>query len=89
MASLSLSGAKGAGRRAHQLHQATASGRPDAAAPGRAVSLSVSVGAATLPRDADSVEGIISVADRRMNRDKAQRKRLGTGALPPSDCSWH
>jgi GGDEF domain-containing protein len=55
------------------------------------VSLSVSVGAATFPDDADNVEGIISVADRRMYRDKAQRKRLGpgSGALPPSDCLWH
>ncbi len=42
-----------------------------------------------LPADADSAEGIISVADRRMYRDKAQRKRLGTGALPPADCLWH
>jgi diguanylate cyclase (GGDEF)-like protein len=59
--------------------------------PGRIVSLSVSVGAATFPDDADNVEGVISVADRRMYRDKAQRKRLGPGssALPPSDCLWH
>jgi diguanylate cyclase (GGDEF)-like protein len=59
--------------------------------PGRIVSLSVSAGAATFPDDADSVEGLVSVADRRMYRDKGQRKRLGpgAGALPPSDCLWH
>jgi diguanylate cyclase (GGDEF)-like protein len=60
-------------------------------APGRIVSLAVSVGAATFPDDADTVDGVISVADRRMYRDKGQRKRLGpgAGALPPSDCLWH
>ena len=58
--------------------------------PGRLVSLSVSIGAATFPDDADTVEGVISAADRRMYRDKGQRKRLGpgTGALPSSDCLW-
>jgi diguanylate cyclase (GGDEF)-like protein len=58
-------------------------------APGRIVSLSVSVGAATFPDDADTGDGVISVADRRMYRDKAQRKRLGSGAeaLTP-DCLW-
>ena len=59
--------------------------------PGRIVSLSVSVGAATFPDDADTVEGVVSMADRRMYRDKGQRKRLGSGAgaTPPSDCLWH
>ena len=59
--------------------------------PGRVVSLSVSVGAATFPDDADTVDGVVSVADRRMYQDKGQRKRLGpgTGAVPPSDCLWH
>ena len=59
--------------------------------PNRIVSLSVSVGAATFPDDADTVEGVVSMADRRMYRDKGQRKRLGsrTGALPPSDHLWH
>jgi diguanylate cyclase (GGDEF)-like protein len=59
--------------------------------PGRIVSLSVSIGAATVPDDADSVEGLVSVADRRMYRDKGERKRLGpgAGALPPADCLWH
>jgi diguanylate cyclase (GGDEF)-like protein len=59
--------------------------------PGRIVSLSVSVGAATFPDDADTSEGLISAADRRMYHDKRQRKRLGpgAGALPPSDCLWH
>jgi diguanylate cyclase (GGDEF)-like protein len=58
--------------------------------PGRIVSLSVSVGAATFPDDADTVEGVISVADRRMYRDKAERKRLGAGreSLTP-DCLWN
>ncbi len=59
-------------------------------APGRIVSLSVSVGAATFPDDADTAEGVLSVADRRMYRDKGQRKRLGLGRedLSP-DCLWH
>jgi len=58
--------------------------------PGRVVSLPVSIGAATFPDDADTVDGIISVADRRMYRDKAQRKRMGSerDALTP-DCLWH
>jgi len=58
--------------------------------PGRIVSLSVSVGAATFPDDADTVDGVISAADHRMYRDKAQRKRLGSAAetLTP-DCLWH
>jgi diguanylate cyclase (GGDEF)-like protein len=58
--------------------------------PGSIVSLSVSVGAATFPDDADTVDGVISVADRRMYRDKAQRKRLGSerDTLTP-DCLWH
>ncbi len=47
--------------------------------PGRIVSLSVSVGAATFPDDADTVDGVLSVADRRMYRDKGDRKRLGPG----------
>jgi len=59
--------------------------------PGRIVSLSVSVGAATFPDDADTIDGVISSADRRMYFDKGQRKRLGpgTGAVPSSDCLWH
>jgi diguanylate cyclase (GGDEF)-like protein len=58
--------------------------------PGSIVSLSVSVGAATFPDDADTVDGVFSVADRRMYRDKAQRRRLGSerDALTP-DCLWH
>ncbi|MFO7694698.1 MAG: diguanylate cyclase [Vicinamibacterales bacterium] len=58
--------------------------------PGRIVSLSVSVGAATFPDDADTVDGVLSVADRRMYRDKGERKRLGPGhATPTPDCLWH
>jgi len=58
--------------------------------PGRIVSLAVSIGAATFPDDADTVERVLSVADQRMYRDKAQRKRLGSerGALTP-DSLWH
>jgi diguanylate cyclase (GGDEF)-like protein len=57
--------------------------------PGSIVSLSVSIGAATFPDDADSMDGVISVADRRMYEDKAQRKRLGSkrDALTP-DSLW-
>ncbi|MGE5200269.1 MAG: diguanylate cyclase [Rhodospirillaceae bacterium] len=59
--------------------------------PGRIVALSVSIGAATFPDDADTIDGVVSAADRRMYRDKGQRKRLGpgAGALPPSDSLWH
>jgi len=57
--------------------------------PGRIVSLSVSVGAATFPGDADTAEGVLSVADRRMYRDKGERKRLGPGhGAPTPDCLW-
>lgn len=44
--------------------------------PGRVVRLSASVGAATLPDDADTADGLFEIADRRMYRDKARRKRL-------------
>ncbi len=58
--------------------------------PGRVVSLSVSVGAATFPDDADTVDGVMSVSDRRMYHDKAQRKRLGSGRDSlATDCLWH
>jgi diguanylate cyclase (GGDEF)-like protein len=58
--------------------------------PGRTVSLSVSVGAATFPDDADSIAGVVDVADRRMYHDKAQRKRLGPGrGSMAADCLWH
>jgi diguanylate cyclase (GGDEF)-like protein len=58
--------------------------------PGRIVPLAVSIGAATLPDDADTVDGVISAADQNMYRDKAQRKLLGSerGALTP-DSPWH
>ena len=46
--------------------------------PGRSVPLSVSVGAATFPDDADTAEACIAVADRRMYRDKGDRKRQGS-----------
>jgi diguanylate cyclase (GGDEF)-like protein len=51
--------------------------------PGRIVPLSVSVGAATFPDDADSIEGAIRVADQRMYQDKAERKRVGPPAPAP------
>jgi diguanylate cyclase (GGDEF)-like protein len=57
--------------------------------PGRRLSLSVSVGAATYPDDADTIDGVISAADRRMYRDKGQRKRLGAAqASVVSDHLW-
>jgi len=45
--------------------------------PGRVVPLSVSVGAATYPDDAGTIEDAIRVADQRMYRDKADRRRSG------------
>ena len=44
--------------------------------PGRIVRLSVSIGASTFPNDAETVEGVIRVADQRMYQDKADRKLL-------------
>jgi diguanylate cyclase (GGDEF)-like protein len=44
--------------------------------PGRILRLSASIGAATFPDDADTVEGLIREADRRMYRDKPDRKML-------------
>ncbi len=44
--------------------------------PGRVVRLSVSIGASTFPNDAETVDGIVRVADQRMYQDKAARKLL-------------
>ena len=44
--------------------------------PGRVLRLSVSIGASTFPNDAETVEGVIREADRRMYRDKADRRML-------------
>jgi diguanylate cyclase (GGDEF)-like protein len=43
--------------------------------PGRTVPLSISIGAATFPDDAGTVEEAIRVADQRMYQDKADRRR--------------
>jgi diguanylate cyclase (GGDEF)-like protein/putative nucleotidyltransferase with HDIG domain len=55
-----------------------------AAGDGRAVPLSVSAGASVFPEDGDTYERLLARADRRMYRDKAQRKisagRASTGA---------
>jgi len=58
--------------------------------PGRIVPLSTSIGAATFPDDADTVDGVMGVADQHMYRDKAQRRRPGSerDALTP-DSLWH
>jgi diguanylate cyclase (GGDEF)-like protein len=40
------------------------------------VRLAVSVGAAVFPRDGDTYEALLAVADQQMYRDKSQRKRL-------------
>ncbi|MCX6545403.1 MAG: diguanylate cyclase [Acidobacteria bacterium] len=40
------------------------------------VLLAVSVGAAVFPRDGDTYEALLAVADQQMYRDKSQRKRL-------------
>jgi diguanylate cyclase (GGDEF)-like protein len=52
--------------------------------PGRRVPLSVSVGAATFPDEADSAENVIAVADHRMYRDKGERKRLSADRETPT-----
>jgi diguanylate cyclase (GGDEF)-like protein len=54
--------------------------------PGRRVPLSVSIGAATFPDDADSADDVIAVADRRMYHDKGARKRSDANreALTPN-----
>jgi len=57
--------------------------------PGRRVPLAVSIGAATFPDDADTADGVIAVADRRMYRDKGQRMRIGSGQdVVTSDYLW-
>jgi diguanylate cyclase (GGDEF)-like protein len=58
--------------------------------PGRIVPLSTSIGAATFPDDADTVDGVMGVADQRMYRDKAQKRRPGSehDALTPNSL-WH
>lgn len=48
-------------------------------AAGRMLRATVSVGAATYPRDARSVRDLIATADRRMRQDKELRKRPGSG----------
>jgi diguanylate cyclase (GGDEF)-like protein len=40
------------------------------------VRLAVSIGAAVFPRDGDTYEALLTVADQQMYRDKSQRKRL-------------
>jgi diguanylate cyclase (GGDEF)-like protein len=43
--------------------------------PGERLTLSISVGAAVFPRDADAYEDLLATADSRMYQDKTQRKR--------------
>lgn len=45
---------------------------------GRMLRATVSVGAATYPRDARSVRDLVAAADRRMRQDKELRKRPGS-----------
>ena len=47
------------------------------AAPGSAVHLGLSIGAAMFPGDGDSYEALLATADGRMYRDKKSRKRTG------------
>jgi diguanylate cyclase (GGDEF)-like protein len=56
--------------------------------PGRMVPLSVSVGAATFPDEADTVEEAIRVADQRMYQDKAGKRRGGPQAPAASGPLW-
>jgi diguanylate cyclase (GGDEF)-like protein len=48
------------------------------ARPGKRVALGISVGAAVFPQDGESYESLLAVADGRMYKDKAQRKKRGT-----------
>ena len=56
--------------------------------PGRIVPLSVSVGAATFPTDAVTVDEAIRLADQRMYQDKADRKRCGPQRPVASGPLW-
>jgi diguanylate cyclase (GGDEF)-like protein len=56
--------------------------------PGRIVPLSVSVGAATFPDDAATVEEAVRLADQRMYQDKADRKRTGPQRSVASGPLW-
>lgn len=60
-------------RRRQELQQSVAS-TLFCPVPGRTVQLSVSVGAATFPHDGRNADDLMSVADHRMYRDKAQRQ---------------
>jgi len=70
-----------------ELQQAVAASWVEPA-PGRQVPLAVSVGAATFPDDADTAEGVIAVADRRMYHDKGQRKLIGSVQANKRDHLW-
>jgi diguanylate cyclase (GGDEF)-like protein/putative nucleotidyltransferase with HDIG domain len=48
------------------------------------LSLSISAGAAVFPHDGDSYEALLTTADSRMYRDKADRKRDGSAASDPA-----
>jgi diguanylate cyclase (GGDEF)-like protein/putative nucleotidyltransferase with HDIG domain len=71
-------GAPEADRRAREL-QAMFEGVRFAPEPGRLSSLHISVGSAAYPGDGSSLESLLVVADRRMYRDKDQRKRALAG----------
>jgi diguanylate cyclase (GGDEF)-like protein len=65
-------------RRRVELQRAVADLRLELV-PGRFLTLSVSIGAATYPTDAATVEGVMREADQRMYRDKADRKMTMPG----------
>jgi len=56
--------------------------------PGRYVPLAVSIGAGTFPDDADTADGVIAVADRRMYHDKGQRKLIGADQVDKPTYLW-
>jgi diguanylate cyclase (GGDEF)-like protein len=56
--------------------------------PDRIVPLSVSVGAATFPDDAETIDETIRIADQRMYLNKAERKRVGPARPTPVSGSF-
>ncbi len=57
--------------------------------PGHTVPLAVSVGASTFPDDGQTAEDLMAAADRRMYRDKAQRKPLESAwPVRPAGGNW-
>jgi len=68
--------------------QASIGSLPFEPAPGQPMHLGVSIGAASYPEDAQTIDDMIAVADRRMYADKAARKSVAVDAGPSTGPLW-